>query len=89
MDLLSDGLCFSSLEGENFLFAIVVDGQITLVLAGDGCLGQLAFVPCERNAIVATGLQTFYLSCLPFLRKSWEQIHRLAIALHQHLANTR
>lgn len=56
MDLLFDGLCFSRLEGENFLFAIVENGQITLVLAGDGCLSQFAFVPCERYAIVATGL---------------------------------
>lgn len=32
MDLLSDGLCFSSLEGKDFLFAIVEDSQIALVL---------------------------------------------------------
>lgn len=56
MDLLSDGLCFSRLEGKDFLFAIVEDGQITLVFAGDGCLSQFAFIPCERYAIVATGL---------------------------------
>ena len=56
MDLLFDGLCFSRLEGENFLFAIVENGQITLVLAGDGCLSQFAFVPCELYAIVTTGL---------------------------------
>ena len=56
MDLLSDGLCFSCLEGKDFLFAIIEDSQITLVFAGDGCLSQFAFVPCERYAIVATGL---------------------------------
>lgn len=56
MDLLSDSLCFSCLEGKDFLFAIVEDSQITLVFAGDGCLSQFAFVPCERYAIVTTGL---------------------------------
>ena len=56
VDLLSDGLCFSCPEGKDFLFAIVEDSQITLVLAGDGCLSPFAFVPCERYAIVATGL---------------------------------
>lgn len=32
MDLLFDSLCFSCLEGKDFLFAIVEDSQITLVL---------------------------------------------------------
>ena len=47
MYLLSDCLCFSCPEGKDFLFAIVEDSQITLVFAGDGCLSQFAFVPCE------------------------------------------
>ena len=86
--MLFDNLCFSSLEGEDFLLAIVVDGKISSVLAGDAGAGQLAIVPGKRYAIVATGFQTFHLACLPFLRKGRDQVHRLAIALHQHLAYT-
>ena len=86
--MLFDNLCFSSLEGEDFLLAVVVDGKISPVLAGDAGAGHLAIIPGKRNAIVATGFQTFHLACLPFLRKGREQVHRLAIALHQHLAYT-
>ena len=86
--MLFDNLCFSSLEGEYFLLTVVVDGQISLVLAADAGAGQLAIIPGKRNAIVTTGLQTFHLACLPFLRKGREQVHRLSIALHQHLAYT-
>ena len=86
--MLFDNLCFSSLEGEYFLLTVVVDGQISLVLAGDAGAGQLAIIPGKRYTIVTTGLQAFHLACLPFLRKGREQVHRLAIALHQHLAYT-
>ena len=88
VDLLSDGLC-CLLEGKDFLFAIVEDSQITLVLAGDGCLSQFAFVDASDTPWLAHGPLTSYFSCLPFLWKSREQIGGftigIAVASRKHL----
>ena len=83
---LSDGLCFSCLEGKDFLFAIVEDSQITLVFAGDGCLNPICL--CSMRAIRHSS-QASYLSCLPFLGEEQGANssfhHRIASASRKHL----
>ena len=60
--------CFASLETKCFQLTIILDGQVSGILASDGSFADLSIVPYEINLVVSTCFDTLNFACRPFFR---------------------